>query len=121
MIEQEKLEKIISGIEHHMKGQCKGCSYDKGWYGCEAESANGLFADALALLKAQEPRLVTEADFENADAYGYLPVWVEEKDDSEIVCDCITKAALEDMDSGYHYRYWTSIPTQEQREATPWN
>ena len=74
---------------------------------------------AIALLKAQEPRLVTEADFENADPYGYLPVWVEDKDDSEIICDCITKHAITDPDEDYHYRYWTSRPTDEQREAIP--
>lgn len=25
--------------------------------------------------KAQEPRLVTESDFDGADEYGYIPVW----------------------------------------------
>ena len=35
--------------------------------------------DALALLKAQEPRLVTEDDFVNADKYGWLPAWCEER------------------------------------------
>lgn len=29
---------------------------------------------AIDALKAQEPRLVTEADFENADEYGFIPV-----------------------------------------------
>ena len=76
--------------------------------------------DALALLKAQEPRLVTEADFENADPYGYLPVWVEDKDDSEIICDCITKHAITDPDEDYHYRYWTSRPDEKRRAETPW-
>ena len=71
-------------------------------------------------LKAQEPRLVTEADFENADPYGYLPVWVAEKDDNEIICECITKHAITEPDEDYHYRYWTSRPTDEQREAVKW-
>lgn len=73
-----------------------------------------------ALLKAQEPRIVTEADFNNADPYGYLPVWVEDKDDNEIICDCITKHAITEPDEDYHYRYWTSRPTDAQREAVPW-
>lgn len=73
------------------------------------------------IMKEQEPRLVTEADFDGADEYGYLPVWVEDKDDSEIICDCITKAAITDPDEHYHYRYWTSRPTDAQREAVKWN
>ena len=72
------------------------------------------------LLKAQEPRLITEADFENADPYGYLSVWVEDKDDNEIICDCITKYAITEPDEDYHYRYWTSRPTDEQRKAVKW-
>lgn len=76
---------------------------------------------AMRLLKAQEPRLVTESDFKNADPYGYLPVWVEEKDDNEIICDCITKHAITEPDEDYHYRYWTSRPTDEQREEISWN
>ena len=75
---------------------------------------------ALALLKAQESHLVTVADFENADPYGYLPVWVEDKDDSEIICDCITKYAITHPDEDCHYRYWISRPTDEQRKAVKW-
>lgn len=75
---------------------------------------------ALALLKTQEPRLVTEADFENADPYGYLPVWVEDKDNGEIICDCITKHAIMEPDEDCHYRYWTSRPTEEQIKAEEW-
>ena len=36
---------------------------------CDTETLE----DALTLLKAQEARLVTEADFENADGYGFCP------------------------------------------------
>jgi hypothetical protein len=81
------------------------------------EDALDTIEDAL---KAQEPRLVTEADFENADPYGYLPVWVEDKDDSEIICDCITKYAITEPDEDYHYRFWTSRPDEKRRAETPW-
>ena len=73
-----------------------------------------LVLDALALLKAQEPRLVTEKDFENADAYGYIPAWCETKDD--LYCECIMVGALEEEGC----RYWTSKPTKEQMEALKW-
>ena len=75
--------------------------------------------DALALLKSQEPRLVSEADFENADAYGYLPVWVAYKDGG-IICDCITITAITNPDVTCDYRFWTSKPSDEQRKAVKW-
>ena len=74
---------------------------------------------AMRLLKAQEPRIVTEADFKNADEAGYIPAWCEEKDTDEVYCECILIGALEDAKLG-HMRWWTSRPTDEQREATPW-
>ena len=75
-------------------------------------------ADRLA--KAQEPRIVTQADFENADDAGFIPAWCEEKDTGEVYCECISIGALEDAKFG-HVRWWTSRPTDAQREATPWN
>ena len=80
-----------------------------------SQAYNDALDMAIEALKAQEPRLVTEADFDGADEYGYLPVWVEDKDDSEIVCDCITKTAITNPDDDNHYRFWTSRPTDEQR------
>ena len=71
------------------------------------------------LLKAQEPRLVTESDFDGADEYGYIPAWTEEKD-GDMYWECIPKAAITDSDSNVVFRHWTSAPTDEQREATPW-
>ena len=66
--------------------------------------------------KAQEPRLVVKEDFENADKYGYLPVYVENKD-GDMYWDCITDAALGDTVS----RFWTAKPTDEQRGAVKWD
>ena len=122
--------KVIKGMEcclpmttRNGLADCKQCPYDRKitLEGGVTECCHDLMADALALLKEQEPRLITEADFENADAYGYLPAWVEDKDDNEIICDCITKYAITEPDEDYHYRYWTSRPTDEQREVIPWN
>ena len=74
---------------------------------------------AAELLEAQEPRIVTEADFENADEAGFIPAWCEEKDTGEVYCECISIGALEDAKFG-HVRWWTFRPTDEQREAVPW-
>lgn len=118
MTEQEKREKVIKGLKCHVNGhphtRCHKCPYwGTGPHG--SSECNVLAADALALLKEQEPRLVTEKDFENADAYGYIPAWCETKDD--LYCECIVVGALDEEGC----RYWTSKPTKEQMEVTPWN
>ena len=74
---------------------------------------------AIEALKAQEPRIVTEADFENADEAGFIPAWCEEKDTGEVYCECIPIGALEDAKFG-HVRWWTSRPSDEVRRTTPW-
>ena len=71
------------------------------------------------LQKMQEPRIVTESDFNSADEYGYIPVWTEEKD-GDMYWECIPKVAITDPDGIEVLRYWTSRPTDEQREAIPW-
>lgn len=77
-------------------------------------------------LHAQEPRLVTEADFENADEDGFIPVWCEVMDnefDPFVIKDywnCIPIDALETAKED-GYRYWTSKPSLKQMEETPWN
>ena len=114
-----KIEKVIKGLEHcaHIEGYCdKQCPYWDVKDNCGAT----LKRDALALLRAQEPHLVTESDFDGADEYGYLPVWTEEKD-GDMYCECIPKVAITDPDGIEMLRYWTSCPDQATREATPWN
>lgn len=71
------------------------------------------------LSKAQEPRLINEADFENADEYGFIPVWCEE---TNKICywNCIPRSALETAKED-KCRYWTSKPSLKQMEETPWN
>lgn len=69
---------------------------------------------AIEALTAQEPRLVTEADFANADECGYITAWCEAS--NGLFAECITIRALQETD----FRYWTSRPTDEEMEATPW-
>lgn len=76
--------------------------------------------ERIGKLKAQEPRVVTESDFDGADEYGYIPVWTEEKD-GDMYWECIPKAAIVAPDGIEVLRYWTSRPTDEQREKEPWN
>ena len=117
-------EKVIKGLECCMVGdghspKCEICPYATiGDDTCQTMDA--LFGDALALLKAQEPRLVTESDFDGADEYGYIPVWTEEKD-GDMYCECILRVAIPDPDDIGVVGYWTSRPTDEQREAVKWD
>ena len=90
--------------------------------------------DALALLKAQEPRVMTIGDLYGEDM-GYY-----ERKNKELVCPVliacggpnedetvgiVLKDAFEikaDCDlMNITWRIWTAYPTMEQREATPWN
>ena len=118
-------EKVIKGLEccSQMAGEvCRKCPYAN-----ECEEGDGLLvgsahlaADALSILKAQEPRLITNDDFVNADAWGTIPAWIE------------YNPAIEGAESGWAIidsdilgspfkKAWTARPTDEQRKAVKWN
>ena len=116
-------EKVIKGLEELLEQSRYNDSV--GWNpDCDTETLE----DAIALLKAQEPRVMTAEDFENnpdVDHDGFLPAWIEYRRDGDWdeywegqpdewgVCKA-DRIVYESM------RYWTSRPTDEQREATPW-
>lgn len=107
-------EYIIGGLESFL------CNV-KAKKSCEI---NGIMLSAddvesiVAMLKAQEPRLITEADFENADEYGFIPVWCEETN-KNCYWNCIPRSALETAKED-RCRYWTAKPSLKQMEETPW-
>lgn len=89
--------------------------------------------DALELLKAQEPRVMTlEEVHEMAWDYCYLEEEVIKDKVLQIYSGkyrikCITWPSIAscvltfgDKSYGKRWRCWTSRPTDEQREATPW-
>ena len=111
--------KVIKGLEcclDPLKTRCPECPY----YPCydQDTTSEKLLSDALELLKAQEPHLVTKEDFQDADEWGYLPVWCETVE-GRVYCECILLTALA-IEQGL-YRYWTAMPTDEQREAVKWD
>ena len=118
------MEKVIKGLEVCIdrepgKYDCYKCPYETDGNDCEIN----LSKDALALLKAQEQRLLTKEDFENADEDGYIPAWCEEKNGKQY-WECVTDTVLAYQHFGMecgHYRYWTSRPTDEQRKAVKWD
>ena len=126
------LEKVISALEcisNGAKQPCRDCEYSKREEWCIAECAK----DALALLTAQEARVMTLAEVKRLDSdYYYLESMRSPgKELREIVgaygltCvtwPCITWARQTMGDSGYGetWRCWTARPTDEQRKAVKW-
>ena len=80
-------------------------------------------------LKAQEPHIVTIADYENntiVDKDGNLAVWRESRHLNGIAYHndgwvILNRDRVEGWFNSEMVRFWTSRPTDEQREATPWN
>ena len=135
-------EKVIKGLEHELRnrGKCghycrEGietflCEYDKDGL-CIQHWGKG----ALALLKAQEPRMMTfEEAFHNANTYrtspdSVKPVFVQfrfEEYADEGLCPPwrggVNQRALLEQTGAYglDYVFWTDRPTKEQMEAVQW-
>ena len=126
-------EKVIKGMECCIpmtlrKGlaDCGNCPYDRKITidGGITECCHDLMTDALALLNAQTPRLLTAEDFHgnpDLDDGGGLPCWKEARKETRrsgwaVIC---YGKWLADTESGAA-RYWTRKPTEEQRRDEPW-
>lgn len=136
---EELREKVVKGLERCIEKldtvtnkthgfNCTACSYFKR---CDSSGyliGLPLMKDALALLKAQEPRLITNADFENkelVDSTGSMPAWIEyrhgkEWDEYNDGNDDGWSVVYQFNFESEFYRCWTSCPTEEQREAVKW-
>lgn len=114
MTEREKREKVkdvINAFERVVEvfnGRISG-PYFEAWM-CATK-------DALALLKAQEPRVMTLDEAKSAFVIEYRSGNMRD-----------VGAGLLDLDVdpanayyGVIYRVWTSRPTDEQREGAKWN
>lgn len=127
MNEQEMMEKVIKGLECCAFGCCLGCPYLDIVDDCEGV----LCADVLALLKAQEPRVLTleearalEQDtvvwYEHTGVHPPRPRIVHYADNEGIVFTDGGVWLFTKDDYGKTWRCWTSRPTDEQREAVKW-
>jgi hypothetical protein len=128
-------EKVIKGLEccviHVNCAADGGCPYNSQAYSNCLDTA---IKDALALLKAQEPRVMTLEE-----ALGSEECWLERKDGNVTVADIALNGQDSggyDVDSnelstmrrytfhsgyyGKYWRCWTSRPTDEQREKVKW-
>jgi len=94
---------------------------------------------AIEAVKMQEPRVMTLSGVRNLKES--TPVWLEDVDKKDVIgalfmqdysgTKCVDFVIVRNwkhervtagyMDYGIRWRVWTSRPTDEQREATPWN
>lgn len=103
---------------------CPACPYAKN-DGRPCKTLAPLLNDALALLKAQKPRLLTVDDFNDnsdVDICGYLPCWVEPNPHGDAATEkpgwgLVSVGQI----GGAYHRYWTGKPTQEQMETVKWD
>ena len=123
---------VIKGLECCMiaPGSCpEECPY-RG-QGDETEYCDEkIIKDVYALLKAQEPRVMTLEEAKSISGY----VFVQSRSCNILELQLIKDGFVYDSFTvpiavdelwweGYnkHWRLWTSVPTAEQMEAIPWN
>ena len=115
-------EEIIKGLEC-CDGYCDGetgCPFDVlEPFDCQEQ----LRADAIALLKAQEPRLVTYEDFHSGreDGGEAIPCWKEARSKTRRSgwAVIVYGKMLADRETGVA-RYWTARPTEKQMREEAW-
>ena len=118
MTDREKVIKELSWIIFHFPFQKNPKDEDDRM--CNA--INVYCNDAIALLKEQEPRVMTLEEVSNLPDRS--PIFCEEKDpkfESEWEL-YMTEYDDRKYDECYgrEYRYWTSRPSPEQMAKTPW-
>lgn len=130
-------EKVIKGLEIHLKpnSRCMGCPYPN-----NGLCGDQLYRDALALLKEQQPRVMTLEEAQHA-LHNDIVVWLEIKSEifSGLFCgirmdgtDYFTMQngdvlSVTDLDGGNNaelygkgIRAWTAKPDEKVRTETPW-
>ena len=125
-------EKVIKGLEC-LANNCSVCTSDCPYY--ESPSCfRTIAADALALLKAQEPRVMTLEEIKDGESYWFsagkefVPrpvICIHREDDAQkpyiIFAERYGTYSWETEDYGKTWHCWTARPTDEQREAAKWD
>lgn len=137
MTEQEKREDVILELETCLTGSCHG--FKTGVYCPFANDVWESVRDELAMLKEQEPRVMTPDEVTNAPDKSVI--WLElkptDKSKNEIYpfvgsgkgwyscyCSANTSPMFTDEDVeqyGAQFRCWTFRPTDKQREEAEWS
>lgn len=128
-------EKVLRGlaclsnpfVQDADERDCEHCSYDS------ASCFLDITSDALSLLKAQEPRVMT---LDEVKAFDWDYCYLEEErlpgKEYRIICGdyaltcitwpCIASMRIQHGDDRYgkKWRCWSAKPTDEQRKAVKW-
>lgn len=127
----DKRDKVITGfmclLSCTTPNDCSECGYECNTAIHVKTPVNMIF-DAIDLLKAQEPHIVTIADYENnpiVDKDGNLAVWRESRHLNGIAYQndgwvILNRNRVEGWFNSEMIRFWTSRPTEKQRKAIPW-
>ncbi len=129
----EMKDKVINGLEccaHEEIGDCDNCPYNGNTPHCDI----AMMRDTIALLKAQEPRVMTPEEV--IALPDYAVVWLEDNDKSDVISGIVNyvwknhlcsftvidmREVHADIASyGTDWRCWTAYPTYKQREAVKW-
>lgn len=138
-------EKVIKGLEccstydDYSRKSCRKCPYNEpeGKRSCKLHQMR---VDALTLLKAQAPRVMTLEELEDAldtvvwldipntenlaDGYSLIMAYSHKNGFIFLESpfgDNPSQDRFEYKDYGITWRCWTSRPTDEQREAVKWD
>ena len=132
MTDAEKREKVIRGLECCALGSlsnCEGCPYT------ETRCSEHLCGDALALLRKQEPRVLSKSEAEQYVTHGITdgysetpPLYVEYQKPQRYYLKWVTLETAYSWMTDYgtssvygsELRFWTSRPTPEQMRDTKW-
>ncbi|MBR6705291.1 MAG: hypothetical protein IKI84_01245 [Clostridia bacterium] len=129
-------EKVIRGLECHVSGKCEAGSDSK--YICpyweDNNCSKSVMNDALWLLKAQEPRVLTWEEVQNdcpdyvyLEWHGYCICCIKDEGESDKSVGYFVYGIEGDYFQFLWYTYgviwrcWTAMPTDEQREAVKWD
>lgn len=132
------VDKVIKGLEcctRDIRSQddnpCNGCPYDVNYQNNDSTCTLDLKKDALALLKAQEPRLLGLDEIKmlglmwHESHNGFVqPVICQNYEygvDRSVEFIMVHGTICNSINTfGKLWRVWTSKPTDAQREAKPW-
>lgn len=149
MTDAEKREKAIRGLEAHANPKtCETCAgeycpyYDRDGSYTAVTCSSFLAADALALLKEQEARVMDAEEVARLTEEIYQWLWIEEIPTTTWNLYCLRTfvyskhpdtgefyilaigyrdtVKLEGDEYGKTWRCWTSCPTPEQMRGTKW-
>lgn len=148
MTDAEKREKVIRGLEacnrqSYNGSDCQNCPYYDDEDTAELPfgicNIQDMFDDALALLREQEPRVLTVEELktvkDQTDVWldepdcmvvaATISNWVEQKNHAVTFFYGIKHTAFEErdyMNNNYNrtWRCWSARPSPEQMRDTPW-